>query len=333
MAINWYQLPCLHVVINAYRWVSSCCRASRGCALARGAARLCKGRRSFKKSRSTILTNGASPSPLTCAHNYTQDRTSPTVLIFKTHSFFFVPSLPPSHLTHTHAPGERRSTMGSTAAPPPPPPPPSPPAAPPPAPAPAPTTAAPFRIRKARPSDAAAVASLGAAVFASTFEDSGCTPEQLRRFLSEAYTPEAIGRDMADPNKEYLVAVAPAPAPDPDTSGPQDGGAAAVVVGFVLMTRGSHADEPCVRHVEAPVELQRLYVGAGQQGRGVGRALAGEAMGTAAGEGFRHVWLGVWEGNHRARRIYGEMGFARVGEHAFDVGGDLQTDEIMLKVL
>ncbi|ROW07732.1 hypothetical protein VMCG_03619 [Cytospora schulzeri] len=196
--------------------------------------------------------------------------------------------------------------MGSVATPPPPPPA---------------STAAPVQIRKARPADAPAVAALGAAVFRSTFEDSGCTPEQLRQYITESYSLDAINKDIADPDREYLVAV--------DSSGSSDG----TILGFALMTRGSHLHEPCVQHLEAPVELQRLYVGLGQHGRGVGRALAEAVIEMGRMEGFKHMWLGVWEKNYRAQKIYSKLGFTRIGEHVFDVGGDLQTDEIMFKVL
>ncbi|KUI70098.1 Spermidine/spermine N(1)-acetyltransferase [Cytospora mali] len=204
------------------------------------------------------------------------------------------------------------------------------------------TTAGPVRIRKARPSDASAVATLGAAVFSSTFENSGCTPEQLQQYLSESYTPDAIAKDIADPDKELLVAVdrptpTPTPTPNPGpASGDSDPGLDhpdGTILGFTLMTRGSHLHEPSVRHLEAPVELQRLYVGLGQHGRGVGRALAEAVVEMAREEGFKHMWLGVWEENHRAQKIYGKMGFVRIGEHVFDVGGDLQTDHIMFKAL
>lgn len=182
-----------------------------------------------------------------------------------------------------------------------------------------------FRIRRARPDDAPAVATLGAAVFTSTFKDSGCTPAQLQKFLSKTYTARAITSEMSDPSKTILVAVGAGDA--------RRGPGSEAIVGFAQMTRGSHLGEPCVRGLEAPVELQRLYVGEGQHGRGVGRALAGAVEHLARGEGFRHVWLGVWEGNHRAQRFYANGGFTRIGEHVFDVGGDLQTDEIMFKAL
>ncbi|KUI61500.1 Spermidine/spermine N(1)-acetyltransferase [Cytospora mali] len=196
------------------------------------------------------------------------------------------------------------------------------------------TTTGPVRIRKARPSDASAVATLGAAVFTSTFENSGCTPEQLQQYLSESYTPDAIAKDIADPDKELLVAAdLPTPTPGPASDAGAGTDADGTILGFILMTRGSHLHEPCVRHLEAPVELQRLYVGLGQHGRGVGRALAEAVVEMAREEGFKHMWLGVWEENHRAQKIYGKMGFVRIGEHVFDVGGDLQTDIIMFKAL
>ncbi|KAF3353074.1 Myosin regulatory light chain cdc4 [Verticillium dahliae VDG1] len=66
---------------------------------------------------------------------------------------------------------------------------------------------------------------------------------------------------------------------------------------------------------------------------GVGKLLIHEAQRQARGQGFEHMWLGVWEENHKAAQMYAKLGFSVVGEHEFDVGGDIQTDRIMLKKL
>lgn len=173
-----------------------------------------------------------------------------------------------------------------------------------------------FQIRRAAASDNEALAALGAEVFRATFAHS-CTEAQLQAFLDEAYTPEAIAKDIADSSKDVLVAT--------------DDGDGGRLLGFTYLTRGS--SEPCVEHLERPVELQRLYIALGAHGRGLGRALSEAADGAARGQGFRTVWLGVWEHNHKAQAFYRKMGYQRIGEHVFDVGGDLQTDEIWWKAL
>lgn len=177
-----------------------------------------------------------------------------------------------------------------------------------------------FQIRKAAAADSAPLAALGAEVFRATFAHS-CTEEQLQAFLDEAYTPEAIARDIADPSKDVLVAT------DDNSSSSTQG----KLLGFAYLTRGS--SEPCVDHLERPVELQRLYIALGAHGRGLGKALSLAADALARGQGFKTIWLGVWEENHKAQAFYSKMGYEHIGEHVFDVGGDLQTDEIWWKAL
>lgn len=182
-----------------------------------------------------------------------------------------------------------------------------------------------FQIRKATASDSKALAALGTEVFTATFAHS-CTKEQLQAFLDEAYTPEAIAKDIADSSKDVLVATEDDN--DSSSSTPGEGGK---LLGFMYLTRGS--SEPCVDHLERPVELQRLYIALGAHGKGLGKALSLAADARAREQGFKTIWLGVWEENHKAQAFYRKMGYERIGEHVFDVGGDLQTDEIWWKPL
>lgn len=183
-----------------------------------------------------------------------------------------------------------------------------------------------FQIRKATASDSKALAALGVEVFTATFAHS-CTKEQLQAFLDEAYTPEAIAKDIADNSKDVLVATEE---DDNDSSSSTPGGSGKLL-GFMYLTRGS--SEPCVDHLERPVELQRLYIALGAHGKGLGKALSLAADERAREQGFKTIWLGVWEENHKAQAFYRKMGYERIGEHVFDVGGDLQTDEIWWKPL
>lgn len=192
------------------------------------------------------------------------------------------------------------------------------------------TTPPPFNIRAATPADAPAIRALGTAVFTTTFRTSGCTPAQLQAYLDEAYTPAAVLATLTRPDRYHtLVATSTSPTNDSE------------ILGFALLNRAS--TEPAVAQYPGPVvELQRLYVAAHAAGRGVGTALVGAAEAVARGEGggggwgggaARTVWLGVWEGNLVAQGLYGKLGYERVGEHVFDVGGDLQTDWILVKAL
>lgn len=177
-----------------------------------------------------------------------------------------------------------------------------------------------IKIRKAEPSDAEQIAALGTAVFTYTFKASGCSDAQLQAYLDEAYTTDAILSTLTSSSYYTLVAVEPA---DPTT-----------ILGFALLNTAS--TEPVIEagNYARPVELQRLYVNLHAHGRGIGKGLMAEAERIAREEwGKATMWLGVWERNSVAQGLYGKLGFTRVGEHVFDVGGDAQTDWILVKAL
>lgn len=172
----------------------------------------------------------------------------------------------------------------------------------------------PVSLRIATEADTSAISHLGSTVFRTTFGHS-CTAEQMQTFLDESYAQSSMLKDIKDPNKDLIVAEGP-------------GGK---ILGFALLTRGS--SEPCVETVPSKIELQRLYVDLDAQGLGLGKTLLDEAETTARKQGYRHMWLGVWEENHRAQHVYKKNGYSRVGEHDFDLGGDIQTDHILIKEL
>lgn len=170
-------------------------------------------------------------------------------------------------------------------------------------------------IRPATPDDAPSIAALGTRVFASTFGHS-CTVEQMQTYLQKCYSVSAIASDLANPNKTTIVA-----------TGPADGG----VLGFATLTKGT--TEPCLQGSTDEVELQRLYVDEAHQGKGIAKKLSDQIEELAIAQGFAVMWLGVWEFNYKAQKFYEKRGYSRVGEHVFDVGGDVQTDWILIKQL
>ncbi|KAK0647914.1 Spermidine/spermine N(1)-acetyltransferase [Lasiodiplodia hormozganensis] len=170
------------------------------------------------------------------------------------------------------------------------------------------------RVRPARLSDAAAIAKLGAHVFSVTFGHS-VTADELQAYLDKEYTHAAITADLQNPQKDTILAV----------------DAAGEVLGFAVLTRGS--SEPCVEQLESKVELQRIYVHPDAHGKGVGGRLGRRVEEMAREQGFRWMWLGVWEENFVAQKAYEKWGYEKVGEHDFVVGSVVQTDWIMTKEL
>ncbi|KAF1827700.1 acetyltransferase [Dissoconium aciculare CBS 342.82] len=176
--------------------------------------------------------------------------------------------------------------------------------------------------------DIAAVAKLGSHVFYVTFTHT-CSAEEMRAYLEKCYSVEAIAKDAADPMKDIIVAtITTAPNSVDGSPGPAP---EEVFVGFAQLTRGT--TKSCLAHVENSVELQRLYVHPEYQGRRIGRLLCERVEHMAREENFRNMWLGVWEENVAAHHLYHKLGYKQVGQHVFDVGGNIQTDWVMVKEL
>lgn len=172
-----------------------------------------------------------------------------------------------------------------------------------------------YALRKATSEDVPFISQLGAHVFAVTFGHS-VEAHELQKYLEEAYSNEATLNDILSPSKDMIVAV------DPSQGS---------VIGFALLTRGS--SEPCIAHLENTIELQRIYVHPDSHGMGIGKLLIQKVEELARDQGFVHMWLGVWEENKKAEKVYERSGYKIVGSHNFVIGGVVQKDWIMLKTL
>jgi GNAT superfamily N-acetyltransferase len=172
----------------------------------------------------------------------------------------------------------------------------------------------PVNISFATIADAGRIAELGGHVFSITFGHS-VEPHELAAFLEEAYTEAAIIKDINDKDRDVIIATG------------NDGD----LLGFAYLTRGS--SEPCVEGLEKTVELQRIYVHPASHGTGVGKILEKEIETMAREQGFKNLWLGVWQENPRAMRAYEKWGYKKVGDHDFTIGSVVQTDDIMVKAL
>jgi ribosomal protein S18 acetylase RimI-like enzyme len=174
-----------------------------------------------------------------------------------------------------------------------------------------------IRVRPATVADAPRLSALGAATFRETFEGEN-TPEDMARYLAEAFTPERQAAELADPAGIVLLA---------EHRGPSGHGE---LVGYVHLVSGP---APAAVQGPAPLELKRLYVARAWHGRRVAQALMDAALDAARGRGAGTLWLGVWERNPRAVAFYAKYGFARVGEHTFTLGADAQTDWLLARAL
>lgn len=139
------------------------------------------------------------------------------------------------------------------------------------------------------------------------------TPENMRAYMSTAFTLEQLQQELNDPQSTFLLAEL-----------------AGCAVGYAKLIRSTVPE--CVTEPKA-IELSRIYVDQNVLGVGIGPALMQHCFKIARQAGFRAMFLGVWEHNPRAQAFYRKWGFEYVGEHIFQMGDDPQTDWWMMRRL
>jgi ribosomal protein S18 acetylase RimI-like enzyme len=169
-----------------------------------------------------------------------------------------------------------------------------------------------FVIREATQTDAAALAVLAERTFRDAFAEFN-TASDMDDYVSSTFTVEKLELELRDRRATYLVAEAEAH-----------------VIGYAKLYRGKAPE--CVSS-ENPVELARLYVLKSWHGRGPANALVQAAIDFGECEGFKSLWLGVWEQNTRAISFYSKWHFVPVGRQTFILGSDVQQDLVMCRSL
>ena len=81
------------------------------------------------------------------------------------------------------------------------------------------------------------------------------------------------------------------------------------------------------------LQLERVYVSADVQSRGLGAALLAFTEARARAIGADWVWLSVWQKSPRSIAFYERNGYAIFGIETFWVGDDAQPDWLMRKKL
>ena len=89
---------------------------------------------------------------------------------------------------------------------------------------------------------------------------------------------------------------------------------------------------PCVTDAQA-IELERLYLDAMWQGRGIAKALLYACLAEARDRTRNGIWLDVWDQNIRAQEFYRRHTFHFVGERPYVVGNETQRHLLMYRGL
>ncbi len=138
-------------------------------------------------------------------------------------------------------------------------------------------------------------------------------PDDFEAYTATAFTREALLAEIDNPESAFYFALI-----DNDP------------VGYIKLNYGTAQAE--YQDAEG-VEVSRLYVHAGHQGKKIGNQLLDFAINKSAEDGLEYIWLGVWDQNYAAQRFYTRNGFEPVGTHAFVIGTDVQTDILMKREL
>ena len=134
-------------------------------------------------------------------------------------------------------------------------------------------------------------------------------PEDFESYLKEAFSEERLRREMTEPETRFFFLY--------DRKH---------LAGYAKINSGKAQTEPQDANA---LEIERIYVRAPFQGKGLGGWLLGKLISLAREEGKTYVWLGVWEENKEAIRFYKRHGFVIFGKHPYYIGSDRQMDWMM----
>ena len=163
-------------------------------------------------------------------------------------------------------------------------------------------------FRELTSTDLDSLVSLGIETYRDTFR--GMTSEPIMdEYLRTAFDRERMRRELSDPGSTFLFLEV-------------DGR----VAGYLKVNEGEAQTD---LHEAEGLEIERIYLREGFQGKGLGRVLLEEGLEIARRKGKRYAWLGVWEKNTSAIGFYERMGFEKAGTHDFFMGPERQTDFIM----
>ena len=182
-------------------------------------------------------------------------------------------------------------------------------------------------LRRATPEDAEVLSTLASTCFTQTFGHLYAS-DDLDRFIHEAYSPEVLRAELADPQRPtWLLFEEPSLNADANPSPAHvDEGSEGTLIGYVTVCP-AHLPHPDVKPTDG--EVQRLYLLREYQGGGRGSMMLRHAIDYLLADGPRPLWIGVFSENLGAQRLYGRHGFKLVGEYKFMVGDHADREFIM----
>ena len=154
--------------------------------------------------------------------------------------------------------------------------------------------------------------SLSVTTFSDAFASQN-NPSDFQIYLEKAFSLQQLELELANPNTFFFFVE------NHDT-----------IIGYFKL----NVNEAQMELKEAlGMELERIYILASFQGKGIGSKILQFIEQLARDYGKHYLWLGVWEQNIEAIRFYERHGYYKFDQHPFYIGSDEQTDWLLKKEL
>ncbi len=167
-------------------------------------------------------------------------------------------------------------------------------------------------ITPVRPDELRTLCELGRSTFDTAFRAQN-TPGDFNKYVEYAFAKAQLQKELSDPQSFFYF-----------------GRVNDTLIAYIKINTNNAQSE--LREAEG-VELERIYVIKDHQGSGYGKQLLTFAENWSLERNKKYIWLGVWEHNIDAIRLYEQMGFKKFDTHIYYIGTDPQTDHLMRKEL
>jgi len=164
-------------------------------------------------------------------------------------------------------------------------------------------------LRPCASGDEAALALVGQATFLETFAGI-LGGEDIVAHCAKAHAVDLYRTWLSDPDYAlWLVESSPGNAP----------------VGYMVVA----PPQLPLPDATGDLELKRIYLLSKFQGGGIGKRLLSTAIAHTTAAGARRLLLGIYAHNKNAIGFYERIGFSKIGNRKFNVGGKDYDDYIM----
>ena len=169
-----------------------------------------------------------------------------------------------------------------------------------------------YRIVEVSKKELPALRKLSIDTFVDTFSKQN-NPTDIAAYLNRAFNENQLSLELDNPETCFYFI----------SRGEE-------ILGYLKINTGEAQSD---RVLDDALEIERIYVTERSQGKGLGKLLMQFALDQAKTKELTNIWLGVWEKNEKAIAFYRHHGFEVFADHPFKLGGDLQRDLLMKRLV